>query len=298
MFEKLITNLKKSLSGQKSNNDDLEEGDSNTSDSSGDDSVDQDAKKKQMSMIIRVIVILGVGYMAVDHFILSAPKELTVEEMIAANAPRKKKKPIKKNVPPTENEAAIKAEASTASTSTLDSQATDSQAPTDLPPVENINIMDKTETSQTTEPSTASETSTALAETNIDQRIDQLIETADQSEAATAVAESTGEKVATEAPAKKEEKVSMADLIVQEDVYTPAPQYDQLGRGLVYNCKDKYWACIDKPAYVACNKNMQWNKTKGNSAECVVQNVYASDEDCAKIQKYNVSTNVSTAFCN
>jgi hypothetical protein len=296
MFEKFITNLKKSLPGQKSNDEDLEEAEdqeSNSSDSDDDNSPDQDAKKKQMSMIIRVIVILGIGYMAVDHFILSAPKELTVEEMIAANAPKKKRKPVKKEVPATDNEAAKTPETSTATTS-----ASDSQAQAEIPPVENINIMDKTETSQTSEPNIPVETSNPVPDSNIDQRIDQLIETADQNEPAPPVAESTGEKVATEAPAKKEEKVSMADLIVQEDVYTPAPQYDQLGRGLVYNCKDKYWACIDKPAYVACNKNMQWNKTKGNAAECVVQNVYASDEDCAKIQKYNVSTNVSTAFCN
>lgn len=297
MFEKFITNLKKSLPGQKSNDEDLDEDEnqeSKSSDSADDDnSTAQDAKKKQMSMIIRVIVILGLGYMAVDHFILSAPKELTVEEMIAANAPKKKRKPIKKDIPPIENEATKTPEASVANDS-----PSDSQAPANTPPVENINIMDKAENSLSVEPSPIGDTSTPVQDSNIDQRIDQLIETADQNEPAQPVAESTGEKVAAEVPAKKEEKVSMADLIVQEDVYTPAPQYDQQGRGLVYNCKDKYWACIDKPAYVACNKNMQWNKTKGNALECVVQNVYGSDEDCAKIQKYNVSTNVSTAFCN
>ena len=90
----------------------------------------------------------------------------------------------------------------------------------------------------------------------------------------------------------------MASKIVDDvAVETAPPPYDQLGRGLVYNCKDKYWACVDKPAYVTCNKNMKWNKSKGNSAECVVQAIYGSDDDCAKVQKYNVSTSQATTFC-
>ena len=90
---------------------------------------------------------------------------------------------------------------------------------------------------------------------------------------------------------------NLADKIVADDVYTPPPAYDQLGRGLVYNCKEKFWACIDRTAYINCNKNMKYNKAHGKTAECTVQNVYNSDEDCNTVQKYNVSTNKPTTFC-
>jgi len=103
------------------------------------------------------------------------------------------------------------------------------------------------------------------------------------------------EKKPEEEGEKKETKLE--DKIVADDVYTPPPVYDQLGRGLVYNCKEKHWACVEKSAYVLCNKNMLWNKSKGKPAECSVQNVYNSDADCNTVQKYNISTSKPTPFC-
>lgn len=291
MLEKIIIKLKNILPGQKASDEDFEEDQDQEENSSEEpeSSLDgENAKKKQISMLIRIFVILGIGYMAVDHFFLSAQKAPTVEEMIAANAPKKKRKKIEVETTSAEKVTDI----STPNSVTTDTANTADESS----PVENINIMDKAET--VTQTSTPTEISSPVVEDNIDQRIDQLIDNADQSEpVAESITESIGEKTSSENIPKKEEKVSMADMIVQEDVYTPAPQYDQIGRGLVYNCKDKYWACVDKPAYVGCNKNMLWNKSKGNTVECVVQNIYGSDEDCAKIQKYNVSTNVATSFC-
>jgi hypothetical protein len=213
--------------------------------------------------------------------------------MIAANAPKKKKK----NLPAKEGEVNLAAATAAPAPATAGISEQNSNNPetssssstsSEAPPVENINIMDKSETSPPAEEIVSSKP--VQPETNFDQRLDQLIDNANQKDP-------TPDAEAAVTPPKKEAK-SMADLIVEDDVYTPAPMYDQVGRGLVYNCKDKYWACIDKPAYVACNKNMKWNKTKGNAQECVVQNVYGSDEDCAKIQKYNISTNIPTSFCN
>ena len=120
-------------------------------------------------------------------------------------------------------------------------------------------------------------------EPQLDKNMDSLIESVD------------GKDKKPDASAAK--KSSMEDKIVADDIYTSPPAYDQLGRGLVYNCKDKYWSCVDKLSYVACNKNMKWNKDHTKPAECFIQNVYNSDDDCSAVQKYNVSSNKDTAFC-
>ena len=196
-------------------------------------------------------------------------------------------------------------------------------AETATPPIENVNILSKTETpdqkidqllnevdtsadssasssSSSSSSSTTSETtsgSPSVGETTTAQ--DSFTPTVDNSmEIPT---ELPAEQITIPSQPKKSQESSsgnsMASKIAEDAVETPPPAYDQVGRGLVYNCKDKYWACLNKTAYVVCNKNMKWNKSKGESAECVVQNIYSSDEDCAKVQKYNVSTNVATSFC-
>lgn len=171
------------------------------------------------------------------------------------------------------------------------------EAPAVQPPVENINIADKKaeETKLAEKPAEekkADEEEKAIDETPIvktgevikspvDKSLDSLIDNME------------GEKNSEATPKKS----TLEDKIVADDVYTPPPAYDQLGRGLVYNCKDKYWVCLDKAAYVACNKNMKWNSSHGKPTECVVQNVYNSDEDCNTVQKYNVSMSKPTTFC-
>jgi cytoskeletal protein RodZ len=294
MLDKLITNIKNSLPGAKKNDEEEEQDVEETldSDEEGVENSSEEEKKKKVSMMIRVGIILALGYLAVDHFILNPEQDPTVDQL-AANAPVKRKRPRPVVKPPEETaeaqtikeekkEEVSQAETPTASTSAdtsnLGSTSTES-------PVENINITNKSsdETAPVvTEPpaeETSSTVSTPMGENTLDSRLDQLIDNVEQKE-----------KTPTKAP-------NLADKIVEEEVQTSPPPYDVLGRGLVYNCKDKFWACIDKPNYVTCNKNMKWNKSRGNPQECVIQSVYSSDEDCIKVQKYNVSSNQPTSFC-
>lgn len=292
MLEKLITNLKKSLPGAKKNDEEEdvetteEESSEEESDGeSGAGSSADDEKKKKISMLIRVAVIIGLGYVAVDHFFLSAPDESI--EALVAKPPKRRKKPA----PVVEEKKAEEVAAIAASPADSAPATTEPvNPPTETtPPVESINILDKNEPAQaeTTPPPAVEETPAALppetkstiGESNLDQRLDQLIDKVEKKED------------------PKEQTPSMEDKIVQEEAYTEPPAYNVLGRGLVYNCKDKYWACIDKPSYISCNKNLKWNTANGKTKECVVQNVYSSEEDCIKVQKYNVSVNQGTEFC-
>jgi hypothetical protein len=298
-------------------------------------SVDEAAKKRN-GMIVRVIIILGIAYFVVDEFILKqAATEKTADELVAAATKKRKKKSIIK--PPAESETAaagtpadptvgapelapgeIALTASSADASSDSSPTT--TVTTDTPPIENINVMSPDSLTEkkavAAEPAVEAEpavTQTRVADLPIDKKIDQLVESVDQSNTveeikipsqakAPAIEEKSPALLAME-EAKKQQggadnAASMSSKIPEEIPEVPAPAYDQVGRGLVYNCKDKYWACLDKPAFLNCNKNMKWNKSKGNPAECVVQDIYNTDEDCAKIQKYNVSTNVATGFCS
>ena len=79
--------------------------------------------------------------------------------------------------------------------------------------------------------------------------------------------------------------------------YTEPPSYSYRGRGLVYNCKGKHWACVDKESYLKCRENEKWQKNKSKKTECKTINVYENVKDCNTIQLHNIHTLVKTDFC-
>lgn len=319
MLEKLLNNLKQSLPEPirkklgietepvEDEEDSIEalKGSHYTPDNEVADS-EAEAKKKKMSMIIRVVVVIALGFLAVDHFILSEDSQNEIVDI-----PVKPRKRRPKPVPPVAV-AEVSASSTTPTATTPETspvaenlevkKETSSETIPEgtTPPVENINIADKkpeevkpdevkpeeikpeevkTEEAVTSAPKVGESKSGE----QIDKSLDSLIDGVDAKE--------------SKDSKEKKEEVKLEDKIVADDVYTAPPTYDQLGRGLVYNCKDKFWVCVDKISYVACNKNMKWNKAHGKAAECVVNNVYASEEDCGVVQKHNVSTSTPTTFC-
>lgn len=318
MLEKLITSLKQSLPEplrkklgivEETLEDEDSEDHSEEQSEESHDSTDNDAdkKKKQISMIIRVAVVIGLGYLAIDQFVLKHDENMVADIPVKPRKPRKKppvtdvagtpagtaSKPgdVAPAVPAAEKNAADVA-ATPPSEPQVDTAKENLKetAPVVQPPVENINIAEKKEPpapAPEETPPPVNEPVLGEVKSNsqqIDKSIDSLIDSVDG-----------GEKKEADTTEKKE--VKLEDKIVADDVYTPPPAYDQVGRGLVYNCKEKYWSCVDKLAYVNCNKNMKWNKAHTKPVECAVQNVYNSDDDCSVVQKYNISTSKATPFC-
>ncbi|HAZ14125.1 MAG: hypothetical protein A2X86_02835 [Bdellovibrionales bacterium GWA2_49_15] len=80
--------------------------------------------------------------------------------------------------------------------------------------------------------------------------------------------------------------------------YVYPPSYQEGGNGLVFNCNEKFWACVNSEAYFQCRDNMNWNAAHGRRHECYIANVYATELDCEAIQIYNTNTDVKTDFCN
>ena len=289
MLEKFITNIKESLSKKNSSN--------KKSESDDDTDEDDSSQKKEAaatskgSMIVRVLIVLGIAYFAVTEFVLKEE-----EAPVVAPAPKPRKKPKKPN-DTQENKEQVAAQINTEKPK--NDSVTPSVADVAVPeaqnvaPVENVNIAERPkeevvtpsiDTPVTTE--TIKEVKvpklgeTKEKEKEIDKQVDDLIAKVDQKDE----------------PVTK--KVELKDKIVVEEAYVEPPSYEEVGRGLVYNCKEKYWVCVDKPSYVTCNKNLNYNKSHDKTAECVTVNVYNSPEDCSIIQKFYVSTNKSTEFCD
>ncbi len=68
------------------------------------------------------------------------------------------------------------------------------------------------------------------------------------------------------------------------------PQYQRSGRGLVYNCVDKHWACVDRVNYFRCAKVQKFSSSKGRSPSCVSREIYATPDHCARGQLKKIHT--------
>lgn len=311
--------------------------------------MEENTNKKRISMLIRVIVILGLGFFVLDEFYFkNQTPEPTTEDIIAKQMAKKKKRK-KTDLPAGEN----KANEGVVNPENVPSEIVEikpseqsivPETPSEAP-VENINVLEKV---------------TTIPEESVDQKLDKIaestpadkfesnvdpgvvlvdepgiqpgiepndgpivepivestpkaarepirqipVENTKNTETKSTIEASVAEEIKIPSQGKSNEKEStesgannMASKIIETLTETPPPAYDQMGRGLVYNCKDKYWACVDRASYVICNKNLKYNESVGKTKECVVQAIYATNDDCAKIQKYNVSVSQSTDFC-
>lgn len=316
MAERFITNFKKSLPDslrKKFKLDTDESSEDENEESSEKESVENDTeedseeakKKKQIGMLFRVVIILGLGYYALDEFVLS-PQNQNETLPIVQTSPRKKiNKYSEKHKESSEIKNMDQKPLSELQVSKADigaSTAPEVQEVTSAP-IENIQVTPKEEekaldvsNSESLNRPLNADSNPPAEEIKVESAINSNVPT--QEEEISSKIDQVSSNV-PDAPVKvnHKEPSSMIEKIVETATETLPPSYDNPGRGLVYNCKDKHWACLDKESFIICNKNMKWNKFKGSPAECVIRDVYASDDDCSKVQKYNVSTNQLTDFC-
>ncbi|MCB9061972.1 MAG: hypothetical protein H6622_10655 [Halobacteriovoraceae bacterium] len=75
------------------------------------------------------------------------------------------------------------------------------------------------------------------------------------------------------------------------------PDYLAQGRGLVYNCKEKFWACLNRSSYRRCQKNYNLKTKKNQKKECVPVEVYNTTDECEVMQTEKVSYANIPASC-
>ena len=76
-----------------------------------------------------------------------------------------------------------------------------------------------------------------------------------------------------------------------------APDYNDIGRALVYNCKGQHWACVSTRSYKECGQNYNWNSTQGKMIECYPVETYMDDFDCESMQQFKIDSVANTDFC-
>ncbi len=79
--------------------------------------------------------------------------------------------------------------------------------------------------------------------------------------------------------------------------YVSPPNYEVLGRGLVYNCIKQHWACVDKANFFQCSKNAKWFASQSKGSECMTDAVFATIEDCNSGQLQRINNNFVPAEC-
>jgi hypothetical protein len=238
------------------------------------------------SLIIRGIIALALVYYGVTEFVLNEPPVAQPQKVSKSKRSKMPKKKL-----PTENITKKEEKPTvTAATETVKKEEI-------VAPVEEIVVAKKEEIAPATLPVEVVPT-VAERPKEIEKKIDQLIQEVDKKEPRPEPKPEV--KIVNNLGEKKEEvkeDISLKAKIVDDEIYTEAPNYELIGRGLAYNCNEKFWVCLSKPAYIQCNKNMKWNNLKNKPSECATVNVYNSNEDCEKVQKYNVTNSQPTLFC-
>lgn len=79
--------------------------------------------------------------------------------------------------------------------------------------------------------------------------------------------------------------------------YIEPPEYENFGRGLVYNCRGKHWACVDGASYRICEQNYSSLKGSNKPKECYPDSVFQTDKACIWMQKERITTGTKTTFC-
>lgn len=256
---------------------------------------------KDKKKVIRVVIILAVGYLILDQFVLT-----TNEPDPFANIPT----PVKKNKK-NRNKTATATEALTATgtgdaaiptpiASTAPAQATLAPEATPNSGISEVPIAPTPlpEATVVAEPSPTPEVVStpavvATAEATPDMSTPEVVPGMGETSHQTPKKDDFGSKL-TEM-LSPEATVTPKKMEVKE--YVSPPEFDTLGRGLVYNCKGRHWACVDKDSFLRCRQNETWQRSVGKLPECSARNVYSSIDDCKIVQTHNINTAVSTEFC-
>jgi len=283
---------------------------------------DDDPKKS--SMLLKVVIVLGLAYLAADHFLLSNPAQNSEEELFK-NAPKPKKKNLKKLNVDSEiqsaneklniNEKNVMIKNDQKNDEGIISETSSEKTVLENLPVENVNLLTNKNEINSEEiveklSEEVSKNSDTPKENSVEVKNESLVPevkfsvpdqiSSDSSVEVIDVNKSLNESLLDKSNSEKNDidfSAKLINAVKNENVYVSPPLYDLVGRGLVYNCRGKHWACVDKASYQNCHKNMTYNKEYNKKMECVIVNVYKTDEDCSTVQNYNVTHSTNTDFC-
>lgn len=248
---------------------------------------DDEAKKKKRVKIMGAIFAVVLLYVVADEMFLKTEVEDTAVPEVTGGFKR----------PPKRDRTKTKAKATPATESAI--AAAKEATPTPAPTEEKLDIPTIDEASDESKEATAATPTPAIVQ-------EEVAESNPFLESPTTTP-SVGESVPTEleVPDRSEENLPVAEAAKIDEMiagevkkeYVAPPKYDQIGRGLVYNCGGKHWACVDKPAYFQCKDNYLHNKSEQKTIECYPSEVYATYDDCKTVQIHHINMVKEIDFC-
>lgn len=269
----------------------------------GEEEVDE--KVAQRQKIIKGVVILGLVYLGLDMLteddsIKKAPKgkqQVSQKKKAGKRKSKKSKSQQKQAAKNQDKQEEIKEISVSKNTGKVQGDPQEVKPPV-IPSIEETSSPD-TDTQDVVEEKPAEPTN--ITDTYIDDPNSQMKDEGFQA------GRKEGQIINNKVPTKIKEINISNDLskilnetkkqVEQNVEYIAPPDYTKFGRGLVYNCKGKHWACIDRTRWFECKNNLKYTNFYGKDKECVTVNVYGNQKDCRVMQLHNINTNTETNFC-
>jgi hypothetical protein len=278
---------------------------------------DDKAKKKKFFQII--IISLVVVYIASE--LLMPTEEEAVPEVDPKSLLKERKRPVKKPVAdnaqaprtdetaqatetPSETPAEAPSESSPQPSTTEVEPSVPDQVPGELdlteesPDAPSVEVAPGPDTALTDEP-TAPISEVEPSPDMTERPLDNTGVASDMSDSVDGRIEDTsGDNITDQILLDLEKQAKDTTPVPVKKEYVSPPDYEYRGRGLVYNCLGKHWACVDAPSYKACEDNASSVKFLQRNTECYPFNVYETIRGCEDMQNRMVSSSAKTNFCN
>lgn len=268
-----------------------------------DDDEEEDEGAEKISKIIRIVVVIAILYFAYDEFLAPKPPQPQPKNTKARKTPKKKK--VAKKKPTAVPTLAATPEATPEPMVEATPEATPEPMVEATPEATPEPMAEKTPEATTDmagEDPLADMISDAVVkptpppvetqDMDPSKALDDLDKQMNDEKDADTAGSTKGLSALGEALSKMKESPKKKMAI------TKAPDYLITGRGLVYNCRGKHWACVDKKSYFKCAANQKESKKFGKKPDCGTVAVYQTEDDCQVIQLYNINTSQKTDFCS
>lgn len=275
----------KAKTKSKSDDEDDDEEDEDEDEEEEDEASDEEAKKKKRVKIMGAVFAVVLLYVVADEMFLNSDVEETAAPEVTGGFKRPPKRDRTKKTPAPNAEATAAVEASATPAVAPTEEALEIPSIEESTPVATAPEVEPTEAVQATDPNVASNPfiDAPAPSENVGEEEVMELTVPNQSESTLPVSEGVDIEEAVAKDIKKE--------------YVAPPKYDQIGRGLVYNCGGKHWACVDKQAYFQCKDNYLHNSSEQKTTECYPAEVYATYDDCKTVQVHHINMVKEIDFC-
>lgn len=260
------------------------------------------AQKKKKSKMLQIAIGVGLVLFLLSDYIIPPEEEAKAPEEATSFKRPERKKPVKEPTEEAPTEVATEAPAQTEPSSEVPTETPSETVTTETTPDSPVTVTSEPAPSETEAPTDVVETPPVVTAPTENPEIDLTVP--DNSPATvdsvdgTDTAPKSDENLTDQILQDLEKQAKKDQVKEQKKEYVSPPDYEYRGRGLVYNCKGKHWACIDAPSYKTCEDNASSVKYLNKKTECHPFNVYETPRGCENMQNRMVSSSAKTSFCN